>query len=121
MAQRVGGVTFAGHRDDVREIYAVSSVAASLSTRPESFGRAALEALAIGVPVVGYDHGGVGEVLGELLPDGRVPLGDTVTAGDRMAAFVRERPEVKPNDRFTLRAMLDSVLEVYEAARARRA
>jgi glycosyltransferase involved in cell wall biosynthesis len=113
-AASVGGVVFAGHRADVREIDATSDVVVSLSTKPESFGRAALEALAMGTPVVGYDHGGVGEVLAEMLPEGRVALGDTKGAGERIASFVRERPAVRPNERFTLRAMLDATMAVYE-------
>ena len=30
----------------------------------------------MGIPVIGYDHGGVGEVLARLFPNGRVPLND---------------------------------------------
>ncbi|MFG0275207.1 MAG: glycosyltransferase family 4 protein [Phycisphaerales bacterium] len=112
-AAAVGGVVFAGHRSDVREIDAISDVVVSLSTKPESFGRAALEALAMGTPVVGYDHGGVGEVLAEMLPAGRVALGDARAAGERIASFVHERPEVRAHDRFTLRAMLDKTMAVY--------
>lgn len=113
-AARVGGVVFAGHRSDVREIYALSDVVVSMSTKPESFGRTALEALSLGVPVVGYDHGGVGEILAELLPEGRVALGDTEAAGATIASFIRQRPAIRPNARFTLRAMLDATMEVYE-------
>lgn len=61
---------FTGHRSDLREIFAVSNVVLSLSTQPESFGRTVLEALSLGVPVVGYDHGGVGEILNSLFPEG---------------------------------------------------
>jgi glycosyltransferase involved in cell wall biosynthesis len=69
-------VTFTGHRADLREILAVSDVVFSLSTQPESFGRTTLEALALGRPVIAYDHGGVGEQLRELYPAGRVPVRD---------------------------------------------
>lgn len=118
-AAEVGGVVLAGQRSDIREIDAISSVVCALSTKPESFGRAALEALSMGVPVAGYDHGGVGEVLAELLPEGRVPLGDAHAAGERICAFIRERPTVRPNERFTLRAMLDATMQVYERAASR--
>lgn len=69
-------ISFTGQRGDLREIMAVSDLVLSLSTQPESFGRTVLEALSLGVPVVGYDHGGVGEQLRRLFPPGRVPLGD---------------------------------------------
>jgi glycosyltransferase involved in cell wall biosynthesis len=36
-------------------------------------GRTVLEALAVGRPVVGWDHGGVGELLRQLFPQGAVP------------------------------------------------
>ena len=55
---------------DVRDIYAASNVVLSLSRKSESFGRTALEALFMGVPMLGYDHDGVGEILGELFPQG---------------------------------------------------
>ena len=42
-------VVFAGHRSDIRDIYAVSDVVVSLSSKPESFGRTVLEPLAMGV------------------------------------------------------------------------
>ncbi len=83
--QRLGmehHVTFLGHRADVREIMAVSNIVCALSQQPESFGRAVLEALAIGRPVIGYDCGGVGELLAALFPAGRVPPGDAAACLD---------------------------------------
>ena len=44
-------------RDDVRDVYAVSSLVLQLSNKPESFGRTVIEALALCRPVLGYDHG----------------------------------------------------------------
>jgi glycosyltransferase involved in cell wall biosynthesis len=73
------------------------------------------------VPVVGYDHGGVGEILGELLPQGRVPLGDRAALAQRVAEFIRQRPAVAPNTKFTLQAMLDQTLAVYEEVAGERA
>ena len=54
----------------------MTDIVMSLSTTPESFGRTALEALSLGVPVVGFDHGGVGEILEVMFPQGAVPLGN---------------------------------------------
>jgi glycosyltransferase involved in cell wall biosynthesis len=53
-------ITFTGQRPDLREILAISDLVLSLSSKPESFGRTVLGALSMGVPVVGYAHGGVG-------------------------------------------------------------
>ena len=106
-------ITFAGHRDDMRDVYASSDLVLSLSSQPESFGRTVVEALNIGVPVLGYDHGGVGEVLAGAFPEGRIPVGDE----EALFAGVREfrsnplRP-VTPVP-FTRDAMLAKTLSLY--------
>lgn len=113
-------VTFVGHRPDLREVLAVSAVTYSLSTSPESFGLTTLEALALGRPVIGYDHGGVGELLRELYPAGRVPLRDEsallettrqILAGG--AALSSLSPPVPVKEPFTLDAMCRGTLDVY--------
>ncbi|MCX7867137.1 MAG: glycosyltransferase family 4 protein [Limisphaera sp.] len=110
-----GSVFFLGHRSDVREILAISDVVFSLSNRPESFGRTALEALALGRPVIGYDHGGVGEQLRALFPEGAVPPGDIETAAQLTRKFLLAPPEPRPIvPPFTLEAMCRSTLAVYE-------
>ena len=43
VASRALPVTFSGHRQDMREIYASSDLVLSLSSHPESFGRTVLE------------------------------------------------------------------------------
>lgn len=107
-------VVFTGHRSDIRDIFSVSNVVLSLSTKPESFGRTTLEALSIGVPVVGYDHGGVGEILQALYPGGAVPLGDEQGVAQAIASIYRgEVPELKPNTRFLLSNMCQQTLAVY--------
>jgi glycosyltransferase involved in cell wall biosynthesis len=110
-------VTLLGHRADVREICAVSDLVVSLSQRPESFGRTVLEALSLGVPVAGYNHGGVGEILARAYPAGRVPVGDTTA----LASIVRdllEAPVPVPREHpFTLERMLDDTLALYECDR----
>ncbi len=65
-------IIFIGHRSDMREVLAISDVVLSLTQKPESFGRTTLEALSMGVPVCGYDHGGVGEQLGTVFPVGKI-------------------------------------------------
>ncbi len=108
-------VVFTGARDDARDIAAASDLVVSLSTRPESFGRTVLEALRLGTPVLGYDHGGVGEILRELYPKGAVPLRDVGELA-RRAESLLSRPKhlVPPTDRFTKKRMLDSILNLYE-------
>ena len=69
-------VRFLGFRSDLREIFAVADVVVSCSIKPEAFGRVVLEALSLGTPVVGFDHGGVGELLRQFYPAGAVRLND---------------------------------------------
>ena len=106
-------ISFIGHRMDMRDIYAASNVVLSLSRKPESFGRTVLEALYLGVPVLGYDHGGVGEVLGELFPQGRVPLGDIEALAGAVREIHAQRPEVPPTRAYDLQRMLDATVDLY--------
>jgi len=54
-------VRIAEHVDDVPAAYAATTVAVQPSLYPETFGRAAVEAQAAGVPVILSDHGAVRE------------------------------------------------------------
>lgn len=107
-------VTFLGQRDDVREVMAVSDVVLSLSRDPEAFGRVSLEAAALGRTVIGYDHGGVGEQLRVLLPEGLVPVGDAealaATTARLLAAPRLPADVVAP---FTREAMCAATEAVY--------
>ena len=106
-------ITFTGHRSNIREIMAVSDIVMSLSLEPEAFGRVTLEALALGKPVVAYDHGGVSEQLAALLPEGAITVGDRREAKDRLALWLGNPPNVPEHNPFTLAQMLSSTLNVY--------
>ena len=109
-------VIFAGHRDQVRNIYALSDIVYCLSTRPESFGRTAAEALAMGRPVIGYDHGGVGEVLGNLYPEGLVPVGDQRALLEKTEAFLANgAPEVPDRQPYLKSEMQSRTLALYQS------
>jgi glycosyltransferase involved in cell wall biosynthesis len=107
-------VTFTGHRSDLREVLAISGLTFCLSTQPESFGRTALEALALGKPVIGYDHGGVGEQLSAMQPEGRVALRDENELQRVTCQFLEKAPPpamVPPE--YTLEQMCLSTLDIY--------
>lgn len=108
-----GSVTFTGHRMDMREIFTLSNLVFSLSARPESFGRTAREALSLGVPVVGYDHGGVGETLACAYPQGRVPPGDLDALETTTRELIAHPVEVAPYAFPTVQDMVDETLGVY--------
>lgn len=102
-------------RGDVREAIAASALVLQLSNRPEAFGRTVVEALALGRPVLGVDHGGVGELLAAHFPEGRCAPGD---AGDalRVAEALLGLPlPLPPRPLPTLAAMQRATLDVYEA------
>lgn len=71
------------------------------------------EALSLGVPVLGWDHGGVGELLGRGFAQGAVARGDARALCERAAAWLVRRPQPAPFAAFSLAAMQDATLAVY--------
>ncbi|MEO7073377.1 MAG: glycosyltransferase [Rhodanobacter sp.] len=100
-------------RDDIRDVYAVSSLVLQLSNKPESFGRTVVEALSLCRPVLGYAHGGVGELMAELYPAGRVPLGDHQRLIERAAELLRVAPPIAPLQSYRLSDMQQATLGLY--------
>jgi len=109
-----GDITFTGNRSDIRDVYAVSDLVLSLSTKPESFGRSVLEALSMGVPVVGYDHGGEGEILRALFAEGLVPLSDTGELESSVRKLLTIKPDVGKSRLFLRASMIDKTLAIYK-------
>lgn len=106
-------IAISAQRDDARDIYAVSALILQLSNKPESFGRTVIEALSLCRPVLGYDHGGVGELLADLYPAGRVPPGDRQRLAERAAELLRYAPAISPLTRYGLADMQAAVLALY--------
>jgi len=100
-------------RSDIRDVYAISNLVLQLSQRPESFGRTVVEALAMCRPVLGYAHGGVGELLAELYPAGRVPLNDRERLVERAAELLRFAPPIPPPRSYRLVDMQSATLALY--------
>lgn len=110
-------VTFTGHRSDLREIMSISDAVVSTSIKPpESFGRTVLESVKLGRPTLGYDHGGVGEVLGTIYPEGRVPLEDTdAMAAKLLSIYHDELKPPQPTNEFDLPTLLAKEIDLYES------
>ena len=106
-------ITLTGFRDDVREIMSVSSVVLSLSLQPEAFGRTVNEALALGIPVAGYAHGGVGEQLAQHFPAGRVQPGDVGAMTALLGEWSLTPPSMQDVRVYTRQDMLNSTLTMY--------
>lgn len=117
LAQRRGvssALAISAPRSDVRDAYGACDLVLQLSNKPEAFGRTVVEALSIGKPVLGWDHGGVGELLRALYPAGAVPLGDAAALADaarRLLAAPAPMPVTIPQ---TLAAMQSATLELYD-------
>ncbi len=101
-------------RADIRDVFGASTLVLQLSTKPEAFGRTVVEALAMCRPVLGYGHGGVGELLAELYPAGRVPPGDRVRLAERAAELLRAAPPIAPLAHYRVEEMRAATLAVYD-------
>jgi len=95
------------------EAYAACDLVLQLSRKPEAFGRTVIEALAVGRPVLGWAHGGVGELLDELQPEGAVAPFDLTTLGARAQALLAHNPCLVTMP-YTLQRMQTGTLTLYE-------
>jgi glycosyltransferase involved in cell wall biosynthesis len=108
-------ISFLGQRSDMREILAISDLVFSLTREPEAFGRTTVEALSLGRPVIGYDHGGTGEILRGVYPMGLVPMGAIDEAARRATALLQAAAPVPRDHPYTLSAMQAGTLAVYNS------
>jgi len=106
-------VTFLGYRKDVKEIMSISNIVLSLSNEPESFGRTALEALCLGIPVIAYSHGGAAEILAEMFRQGCVEPNNVMAVCDKAISFYKYPVCVPDKNIFTLDKMLNATLSLY--------
>lgn len=100
-------------RSEVVAAYAGADLVLQLSDQPEAFGRTVIEALSVGVPVLGWDHGGVGETLAHCWPSGSVPLGDAAALLARAATLLDAPPPLPAVLPYPLAAMQSATLDLY--------
>lgn len=121
-------VLFVGHVAEMAAAYRTASLTVIASIEPEAFGRVAIETQAMSVPVIATDIGAPPETLltepADQVTGWLVPAGDTAGLADRLAAGLA----ISPSDhaamgrrarahvlaRFTLRAMKEQTLAVYD-------
>ncbi|MEE8495618.1 MAG: glycosyltransferase [Xanthomonadales bacterium] len=122
LAERYGvldRITFTGVRMDIRDWLAAAEIVFSLcSDPPEAFGRTIPESLHLGVPVIGWNHGGVREVLAEVFPRGAVTPGSHTQLRERAREFLRQPPSVGRSDAFGLQESMHKTLDIYHQAMA---
>jgi len=113
-----------GECRDMPAAFMLADVVISASTKPEGFGRVAIEAQAMGRPVIATDHGGSRETVrpgetGWLVPPNDPEaladaLGEALSLGgsERLDWASRARHWVE--NRYDTRLMCDATLSVYE-------
>jgi glycosyltransferase involved in cell wall biosynthesis len=107
MARGLGGkVRMVNATQAMAEAYKLSSLVIVPSIKPESFGRVAIEAQAMGVCVIGTDHGGVRETI---LPNETgylVPPGDDASLAEAIRfALARDEKTVAAMKEFAIQHM----------------
>ncbi|WP_053366939.1 N-acetyl-alpha-D-glucosaminyl L-malate synthase BshA [Bacillus sp. FJAT-27245] len=82
-------VLFLGKQDNVEELYSISDLMLLLSEK-ESFGLAALEAMACGVPCIGTAVGGIPEVITDGENGFICPLGDIEAVASKAVSLLSD-------------------------------
>jgi glycosyltransferase involved in cell wall biosynthesis len=124
-----GRVVITGHISQMATALAAADAAAFPSLEPEAFGRGAIEAQAMGKPVVAAGHGGLAETVADGL------TGFLVTPGDSraLAAAIEQLLDMGPEARvamgrkgrerarrlYTKAALQASTLQIYDRLLAR--
>jgi glycosyltransferase involved in cell wall biosynthesis len=108
-------------RSAMAALYARADVVVCASTRPEGLGLSALEAQAVGVPVVSSGLGGLAEatLMADLIADPFDPsaLADAVVAAGRVGAGARAWLRSETRRRFSLAASLEAIDRIMAMAR----
>jgi glycosyltransferase involved in cell wall biosynthesis len=119
-----GRIRFVGHCADMPAAYLLSDIVVSASsTEPEAFGRVAIEAQAMGKPVVATAHGGSLETVLDGKTGWLVSPGDTKSMASALSEAV-STPDLRnrygdaamawTRDRFTVEKMCQETLTLYE-------
>jgi len=122
-------IRIVGACDDMPAAYKLAAVVVSASTQPEAFGRVAVEAQAMGRPVIATDHGGARETVAHGRTGWLYPPGDARALAEAVAQALALDPSARAHmgmagrarvaSRFTVAAMQRATLDVYERAAGR--
>ncbi len=107
-------ISFVGQRQDMREILSQSDIIYSLTTKPETFGLAVLESLALGRPVLGWNRGGVGEIFSACFAQGAVEADNMAQLMSKTEQFLQQAPVVAPITQFSVQEMTEQHLNLYQ-------
>ncbi len=117
-------VHMVGHCRDMAAAYMLADVVVSASLQPEAFGRVAVEAQAMGRPVIATDHGGARETVvpgetGWLVPPGdpdalATALGEALTMTTQRRESMARSAIGHVNLNFSRTRMCAATLQVYD-------
>ncbi len=120
--------------DDCRDMpaaYMLSDVVISASTDPEPFGRVAIEAQAMGRPIIATDHGGARETVLENVTGWLVPPGDStalalaikkaISLDENKRAVLARKATDNIRENFSAETMCRKTLDVYDEVLSSRA
>ncbi|MDX1974960.1 MAG: glycosyltransferase family 4 protein [Rickettsiales bacterium] len=118
-----GSIRIAKHTSNIVEAYVLAKMVISTSIEPEAFGRVALEAQAMGRPVIATNHGGSLETVADQITGWLVPPGDVKALSERIEYILNAPDElleeigqnaVQNAQRFSLESMCQETLKVYK-------
>lgn len=109
-------VNFVGSIKDIAKIYKLSDVVVSPSSKPESFGRSVAEALAMNIPVVASNHGGVKDIVKDSINGYFFEPFDEVELAQKIASAKGLKFDGFSyiSSKFTLKNMTDETIKVYK-------
>jgi glycosyltransferase involved in cell wall biosynthesis len=107
-------ITFCGRRNDIDEIYRLSSLVYNLSTHPEPFGRTVCEACNVGTKVISWRIGGPMESLLALFPEGLVEPGNLQALIDKTVDLVDRDDLIPKADIFTTEKTTTQTMRLYQ-------
>lgn len=109
-------IIFTGSQSKIEQIYALSDVVVSSSKKPESFGRAVAEAIALNTPVIATNHGGVKDIIIENENGFLFEVGDQKQLSDSIEKSVNLNFNGYNyiSNNFSLENMVEKTLNVYK-------
>lgn len=112
-------VIFLGHTSKIKEIFSITNINISSSYKPETFGRANVEGMFLGVPLIGTNIGATSDYIIEgktgyfFEPMNHDELCEKLKKGMK-ESFEKENIKKFSKEKFSLKSMLDKNIDLYE-------
>ena len=116
-------LTFAGHQDNIADVYAGIDLLAHTSTRPEPFGRVLIEAMSAGVPVIASAQGGPTEIVEDGVTGLLVTPGSSQALAEALTKLLADAPRRaemgiaahrRATEHFDIRQQVEAIQSIYQ-------